>query len=48
MRWTSWRFGLSQVRCPELYEEVRFWLVRLGIAIASVGYLGYLITHYLF
>ncbi len=48
MRWTSWTFGLSQVLYPELYEEVGFWLVRLGIAVASVGYLGYLITHYLF
>jgi uncharacterized membrane protein len=48
MRWTSWTFGLSQVLYPELYEQVGFWLVRLGIVVASVGYLGYLITHYLF
>ena len=48
MRWTSWTFGLSQVLYPELYEQVGFWLVGLGIAVASVGYLGYLITHYLF
>jgi hypothetical protein len=48
MRWTSWTFGLSQVLYPELYGQVGFWLFRLGIAVASVGYLGYLITHYLF
>jgi hypothetical protein len=48
MRWTVWTFGLSQVLRPGLYEAVGSWLLRLGFAIASIGYLGYATTHYLF
>jgi hypothetical protein len=48
MRWTSWMFGLGQVLRPELYEAVGSWLVGLGVAIAAIGYLGYLVTHYVF
>jgi hypothetical protein len=48
MRWTAWSFGLSQVLYPELYEVVGPWLIALGVAMASIGYAGYLVSHYLF
>ena len=49
MRWTSWWiFGLGPVLRPELYGAVGFWLIRLGVAVAAVGYAGYLVTRYVF
>lgn len=47
MRWTSWGFGLGQVLRPDLYDDIGWWLLRLGTALGLIGSLAVIAIEYL-